>query len=630
MGLAARLAGRGLGLIAGFGCAVVMLAAWREPAIPMSLRVFAMSLAVVSVIRPSIGLTVLAGFLPMAFPLQAYAAARIPGAAVGELLVLAFLAGAVPRLAFARSAPSPLRWPALVLGALVAAGGVVSMAATQQTSLSVSAYLDAIWRHVSTAYFVDSHDFGDLHLAFMWIESLMLAVAADRVARLDPPGGRAAVRMAVVGAAAVAAFSVNRLSEIWSRSLEPMAAVMRVVRTIRFNPFYTDINAAGSLYALFLVPAIWLATIGRQYLFALAVFLLGAAAWLAGSRAALLGVVLGLVIAWVASIRVVLTRRTVVTTSAVILVATAILIPVMRMRGSSTVADAVSIRKDMTSISFQVAAIEPVFGVGLGRFRTSTVAFISPDAIKRFPTLVFGENAHNNFLQLLGELGPMALVAFVWMLVVPFRTSWNIRQLGGSPSVQFGIAGGIAAFAISAVAGHPLLNDHLRLCFFLAVGLAAGVDAPAAPPATSMSRRERVIAGVVCVLLAIIAVTLPSRMGERRRAMSLDAVVIGASEERKAPEGVFYRVAEPHAVFHVPAWAKAAEVPLRADPGSTAPCQIQVSVDGAPADAVTAPGDRWQSVPVPVTAPTARRSRRIELSSPAGCRLMVGRFVVHH
>ena len=279
----------------------------------------------------------------MAFPLQAYSAARIPGAAVGELLVLAFLAGAVPRLAFARSAPSPLRWPALVLGALVAAGGVVSMAATQQTSPSVSVYLDAIWRHVSTAYFVDSHDFGDLHLAVMWIEGLMLAVAADRVARLDPPAGRArAVRMAVVGAAAVAAFSVNRLSEIWSRSLEPMAAVMRVVRTIRFNPFYTDINAAGSLYALFLVPAIWLATIGRQYLFALAVFLLGAAAWLAGSRAALLGVVLGLVIAWVASTRLVLTRRTVVTTSAVILVATAILVPVMRMRGSATVGDAVA------------------------------------------------------------------------------------------------------------------------------------------------------------------------------------------------------------------------------------------------------------------------------------------------
>ena len=111
----------------------------------------------------------------------------------------------------------------------------------------------------------------------------------------------------------------------------------------------------------------------------------------------------------------------------------------------------------------------------------------------------------------------MALVAFVWMLVVPLRTTWASGRLGRPSPVQAGIAGGVAAFAISAVAGHPLLNDHLRLCFFLAVGLAAGVDAPAAPPATSTSRRERVIAGVVCVLLAIIAVTLPSRMAERRR-----------------------------------------------------------------------------------------------------------------
>ncbi len=162
MGLAARLAGRAFGLIAGAGCAVVMLAAWHEPAVPMSLRVFAVSLAVISVIRPSIGLCVLAGFLPMAFPLQAYAAARIPGATVGELLLLAFLAGAVPRLAFTRSTPSPLRWPAVLIGALVAAGGIVSLAATQQTSLSVPVYFGAIWRHVSTAYFVDSHNFGDL------------------------------------------------------------------------------------------------------------------------------------------------------------------------------------------------------------------------------------------------------------------------------------------------------------------------------------------------------------------------------------------------------------------------------------------------------------------------------------
>ncbi len=302
----------------------------------------------------------------------------------------------------------------------------------------------------------------------------------------------------------------------------------------------------------------------------------------------------------------------------------------MRMRGSSTVGDAVGVRGEMTRISLQVAAIEPVFGIGLGRFRTSTVAFISPELVKRLPGLVIGENAHNNFLQLLAELGPIALVAVMWMLVVPLRTTWAIRQLGQPDPVQAGIAGGVVAFAISAVAGHPLLNDHLRACFFLALGLAAGVDAPAQPPLPGTARRDRAVVAVIAVLLAAIAVTLPSRMTKRRNGMSLDTVVIGASEERQAPDAIPYRLAEARAILFVPARAKAVEMPIRADPESKTPCAIRVTVDGIPAEPDAALPDGWHSLSLPVTAPTDHRSRRVEIVSPPECRLRVGRFVVHH
>jgi len=618
-----------LGSAMGVAMGLPLVAAWHEPAIPVRIKLAATVLLAIAAVSPAVGLCLIAGLLPMSFPLRMFARTEMNGPVIGELLALGFLCGAIVHLSFRRPVANRLLAPAIVLGTLAAASGVVLLSGTQASFISLSGYIADICRHYVFQYFVDSHDFGDLHLAVTWLEALGLAVVAESVVRRYPRAGQLAVQFAIVGAAVLAYFSARRLVEVSWRAPEPLAMAWRVITSIRFNPFYTDINAAGSLYALFAVPAIWLAAFGRYRLMWPAAGLLALACWLSGSRAAVAGVAVGLGVSWILS-RPPSKKYSRWGVVAVAAVAFAVLIPTMLKRGSASLGDTVELRQEFARVSLRMSAAEPVFGVGLGRFRQESPRFMSPEIMAKYPSLYVGENAHNNFLQLLAELGPAALVAFVWMLAAAIRRSVGPPGEAIRTAAHAGLVGGVLAFAVSALAGHPFLTDHVRLCFFLSLGLAAGLQVSAEPLAATSSRWRTIRVVTVALVVAIVAVTLPSRVRARRDWVNLDAVVIGASAESEGPEGVIYRVAEREASWFVPAAARAVEVPVRTDPASRAPCEVRFEINGRAADLVTAPVDAWRLVPLPLSASADRRSRRLVLYSSEGCRLMVGRLVVHH
>ena len=620
---------RVLGVAMGVALGLPLVAAWHEPAMPVRIKLAATALLAIAAVSPAAGLCLIAGLLPMAFPLRVFARTEMTGGAIGELLALGFLSGAIVHLAFRRPVANRLLAPAVVLGTLAAASAIVLLSGAQASFISLSGYLADTSQHYVFRYFGDSNGFGDLHLAVTWLEAVGLAVVAESVARRHPRAGRLAVQCAVVGAAVLAYFSARRLVEVSLRSPEPFAMAWRVIRSIRFNPFYTDINAAGSLYALFAVPAIWLAAFGRQRLMWPVAGLVMLAGWLAGSRAAIAGVAGGLAVSWILS-RPPSKKYSWWGFAAVAAVALAVLIPSMLKRGSASLGDAVELRQEFARVSLRMTAAEPVFGVGLGRFRPSSPSFISPEIMAKYPSLYIGENAHNNYLQLLAELGPAALVAFVWMLAATVRRVNPGPPAGTSAAAHAGIVGGAVAFAVSALAGHPFLTDHIRLCFFLALGLAAGLQVNTESLAAGPSRWRTIRLVAVALVVAIVAATLPSRVQARRDWVNLDRVVVGASAESEGPEGVIYRVAEREASWFVPAAARAVEVPVRADPASRAACNVRFEIDGRNADVVTAPADAWRLVPLPLSASARGRSRRLVLHSSEGCRLMVGRFVVHH
>jgi O-antigen ligase len=140
---------------------------------------------------------------------------------------------------------------------------------------------------------------------------------------------------------------------------------------------------------------------------------------------------------------------------------------------------ATRVRVDMGKVALAVAGSHPWFGVGLGRFQTASTAFITPELIAYFPPAALGENAHNNFLQILAELGVSGLAAFLWWIAPPLRATWRTARRGRPELV--GLTTGVSAFLLTCLAGHPLLSPPITLSFLLAVGVMYGLAAADSP-----------------------------------------------------------------------------------------------------------------------------------------------------
>ena len=360
--------------------------------------------------------------------------------------------------------------------------------------------------------------------------------------------------------------------------------------------------------------------------------------WLAGSRAGVVGVAVGLGVVWVASCRV--PRVEGVRWWRVAVVAAVALRCSSRRcwkRGSATVGDAVEhAHGDDARQPAQVAAVEPVFGVGLGRFRTvDRRRSCARSSWRGTRACTSARTRTTTTCSCSPSSGPPALVAFVWMLAAcRSGRPGRIRQTRRIAGRQAGIVGGVLAFAISA-ARRPSAphRSHARCVSFSRSDSPPGVDAPAASARDGTPRRDRAVAvviaraprrdrrGDVAVAHGRTATRDESRRRRHRRVRGKPG-----TRRRVLPRG-----GGREAIWFVPPRAKAAEVPVRADPASRAPCEVQVEVDGAPADAVTAPArplaDRAAAAVAAARTGDRGASRS---SSPAGCRLMVGRFVVHH
>ena len=432
---------------------------WREPDVPLLLKLAGAALLVVTAVRPAMGLCFGAALLPLAPALGAVAGAQIGPGAV-EVLVLPFLVAGYARLALDReAAKSRLALPVWAFAAVVAVGCATLIAGDAP-----------IWRHVTREWVVDARGFRDLHLAAGWIEALALAVLVERVARRHPAWIESTVRMAIIGGGAMAAFSANRLMEVMIRSGDPLGTAAWLVREYRFSPFYPDLNAAGSLYALLLVPAVWMAAARRQRWAWLAVAALGLALWFSGSRTALLAAVGGAIVAWWLVRR--LPKYWWVGAVAATLALTSVVAWGMRP-GRATATQAVGVRWDLMMLGLRVAATQPVLGVGVGRLPGASAPFVTPELARRYPPAVSGENAHNNFVQILAESGPMALAAFLWILAIPASGWRRLSTAAEAAGDRPGLLGGLAAFALTCLAGHPLITEHVRLCFFFWIGIAA-------------------------------------------------------------------------------------------------------------------------------------------------------------
>jgi O-antigen ligase len=501
-------AARAAAILVSLFFALPVVATWGHSAIPTSLRLLVLAVLIVAAARPVWGLLLVAGLLPLAGPIQVITAAPIGAGGAAEIIVAPLLLAAGVRLALTASEiRSRLLWPALAMASIVAASGVVQLALQPEAVVSLPRFLGSLWAHVVGDYHLFPSGFFPLHVVVPWLEGLALAVTAETILQRDPAKQLAAVRMFLIGGAALAAFSVVRATEIALARIDPVVAAWQLLTTIRVFPFF-DINAGASTCVLFAVPALWVALKSRwrpRWLLAPITVL---ALWLAGSRAALAGAVVGLAVAaWLGSRYV---SRRVVIAGAIVTLGLAWLATLNPGREQIAASVAMTVRAEMTRIGLQLAAENPLFGVGIGRFKPLSAKRISPDLVARYPALGAGENAHNNFVQILAELGVPGLLALLWLLgVVAYGALMAANARTARPEL-IGLAAGLLAFLVSSLSGHPLLVIPVVFVFFLAVGLTAGVTPPSERGDAAMAASFPWATGILIVFLLA---TLPVRLG---------------------------------------------------------------------------------------------------------------------
>ena len=359
---------------------------------------------------------------------------------------------------------------------------------------------------------------------------------------------------------------------------------------LRVNVHHTDLNAAGSYFAM-----LWFLSLGFAARAPRAggacLLLISAGLWMAGSRVAMAATLV--IAAIVVAVRLARYRNKWAVIIVPLLLATAVAAVLAQsplQRHGSDPALALRIRLGLATGAIAMAADHPVFGVGLGRFSDLSDRYVHVPNYSR-------ENAHNNFLQILAELGVPGLVLFLAVLGTALAAAWHEVDQSTWPLVA-----GICAYLLTCIGGHPLLVPHAAFPFWMALGVAASSSA--------LPAGARGITMVALVLAGVFVVTLPSRTLAAVRGANVEHTSIGFSLWQREANGARYRWAGGRATFYVPSSAQAVRIPLRHGTEGPGTLELRIFLEGREADRVLLrAGDEWKTVRLVLGDASRHRSR---------------------
>lgn len=476
-----RLAAPGVSLVASAAFFLLLATAFAHPSLAVTFKWLAGALLVAGAVAPLQALFGLMCVLPFAASMERAFAGQPGAAAATDGLVLAFLAGASLRVAWPRTTrPARLLAPAAVLLAAVLTSTLEELSVIQRVTPRVSIAPDLL-RYLTTDYWTTTVGYPVVHHAIRWSSWLVLAVYAERLVSTSVDG-RWPVGVWCLSGAVGAVLTVAAVLPIVNGP-EPMGALRALLENGRVSALQPDLNAAGSYFALFLLPAIVIAVRRRaRWMLATVAPLVTFAFVAARSRAAFVAAILVTCGAWAVGFsraefragRQV--RQAVVVALAAAIGAVMLVIALVVVTGRSNVAagTALQFRVEMTHVAAEAIGRSPIFGVGLGDYIRTTRRFIDADVPMLQQSAPNGENAHNNVLQIAAELGVPAALAFLWLVVPMAARGFVRRDSEASPELQ-GMALGLAAFLVSALLGHPLLVTQVGAAFFIALGVTAGL-----------------------------------------------------------------------------------------------------------------------------------------------------------
>jgi O-antigen ligase len=465
---------RALGVCAGFVFFVPLSAMFHQDTLAWPFRAFIVFFTGLAAVMPAVSVMALSVILPMALVIASVAGWVLSTAQISDACLLAVVAGLALRLTGRGVAPERLRTLAVAFGAAVLTSGLVELH-TLNVIAPQRPVWEEVWHHLTVAYWNEPREFPLLHLVYRWLAGLTLAVFVERVLRASARSGPIMVRVWSVGGLAGASLTAVGLTEqILAGGLSVGAAFGWILHTARLSVLQPDLNAAGSYFGLFLFPAAVVGWRRRDYwMLIVAAPLLALSCGLARSRAGIGAIMAVAGARWSMAVRWPVAAR--VAIAAVIIPAAAsVAFLVATSRTHAAIGDAAEVRIQMARVAWRTAETRPLFGVGLDNYIRRSRRFITPDMTLLESFAPNGENAHNNYLQILVELGMPAALLFIAMVGVVVHAGWAAQSAASTPELE-GMTLGVAAFLLSAIFGHPLLVPEVFVAFFLALGLTAGL-----------------------------------------------------------------------------------------------------------------------------------------------------------
>jgi O-antigen ligase len=603
-----------------------------SPIVPIPLRLLVAALWAVSLLMPAFGLLALAVVAPFGFGLIAMSgAAPIQYA---ESLVLATLSGLLIAAGWKAGADEPPASPSLVpplvlFSAVVLASLAVVLTVSQLGLESHQLFLASLGTFIARDYLISGPEpWATVGAAAQLLEGGLLLVLAAHSLRRD--GAASWVIRAIAAAAAIAAVT-NLLALVpLLRGAESIRTIAARLLASRISVEVADVNAAGSYFAMASFVALALYQGNRQSLalrrlWALVTAVLFVALWLTGSRTALVCVVVLMGMA-IAATRTPWRERSLWPIAAgvvVMAVAAALVIGVdPRAVAGRSLERSFESRAAFLTTGLRMIASAPAFGVGVGRYIEESGRFM-PSSIYWF---FFRENAHNNFLQVGGELGLIGLAAFIWLIAAgAVRLARGIRA-GGSDRLLRGAAAGLAAFVATWLTGHPLLTPEVAIPFWVLAGAAVaradGNRSAHLRPHLDSPRTVRRLRLVYTAAIVLLAASVPLRARQDAARLNTLDNSFGFYEWESRPGRGRTRWASPSAAFFVPAETSEVEIPVRTMFSSRQrrPAAVSIAIDGRVFDRFELRNDDWKDVRLRLPPSTSHpaQPRRIDIvTSPS-------------
>ncbi len=553
-----------------------------SPIVPLPLRGLLTLLWVAAVVRPHLGLLALA----LLAPFGAAMIAAFDGAPIQytEALALATVSGLLIAAGLERRSSSPSLVPSLGGPTILFSGVILSSLAVVLTVSQVGVgmrwlFFSNVGTFLSRDYLVGAPgQWTGIAATCQLLEGMLLLTLIIRFGFGHVTRPLQILKATAAAGAVAALLSLGRLLMLGLILATSIRDLLLRLTISRVSVHVTDLNAAGSYYAMTALLALALAIHARERrgfarVWGAATAAMVVAMWVTGSRTAAVAAVLVLGGVAIVAGREAWRQRprwVIAAGLGLACVAGALILgfdPRAAVVGRSLDRTFES-RAAFTITGLRMIASAPVFGVGIGRYFEMSGRFM-PQSIYWF---FFHENAHNNFLQIGGELGLAGLAAFLWLLIAAARRLVQGLRASAHDRLLAGAFAGLAAFIVTWTTGHPLLTPEVAFPFWMVVGAAVAradgnrrtplIPVKSAPEPTSAPRRTSrlLIAAAVIVLLA----SVPARARRESAALNLSEQSFGfyAWEGDAVPGRM--RWTSPSAGFFVPARTTEVEMPMRA------------------------------------------------------------------